>query len=170
MKGGNSGWTFPAVPIPAPSAPTVVPGSQTAVSGGASYSETPQAILAAQGVIPKPTPTVPGDPAAQPIVGNGSLVIPPVLANFVFVQPAAPGSRSPAIIQLQRFLNLDPQTRVSTSGAGSPGSETNFFGPATRAAIQKFQLKHGIVSSSRNGGYGVFGPKTRALINAFLKK
>ena len=61
---------------------------------------------------------------------------------------------------LQQFLNSDPDTIIANSGAGSPGLETTKFGPATRVAVQKFQLKYGLVKKG-GSGYGIVGPKTR---------
>ena len=62
------------------------------------------------------------------------------------------------------LLNRDPATRVAVTGPGSAGNETDKLGPATLAAIKKFQVKHGI---ARPGviGYGLLGPKTRAKLN-----
>ena len=73
------------------------------------------------------------------------------------------GSRVSAVLTLQKILNSDSDTQVSLSGAGSPGNETNYFGPATKKAIQKFQIKYGIAKQGQSG-YGVFGPKTKAKI------
>lgn len=71
---------------------------------------------------------------------------------------------------IQKILNSDLATRIANSGAGSPGKETNLFGPATRAAVQKFQLKYGIVKSPKDSGYGIVGPKTRAKMNELAGK
>lgn len=71
------------------------------------------------------------------------------------------GSTGTDVLNLQKFLNTDPATQVSVSGAGSPGNETSYFGPATRAAVSKFQVKHGI---SPTAGY--FGAITRAKVNS----
>jgi peptidoglycan hydrolase-like protein with peptidoglycan-binding domain len=57
---------------------------------------------------------------------------------------------------LQKFLNAQGYT-VALSGAGSPGNETAYFGPATRAAVVKFQIAHSIVPA-----VGYVGPITRA--------
>ena len=62
---------------------------------------------------------------------------------------------------LQKMLNADPTTRISSAGLGSPGKETNSFGELTRVAVGKFQLKWGIVGGS-SPAFGRVGPKTRA--------
>lgn len=64
------------------------------------------------------------------------------------------------VLFLQKKLNQDPKTMVATSGAGSPGSETYYFGNATKAAVAKYQALHGIVPA-----VGYVGPKTRAVLN-----
>jgi hypothetical protein len=64
---------------------------------------------------------------------------------------------------LQIVLNADPETRVASSGGGSPGNETNYFGPGTRNAVIKFQQKYGISAT------GFVGSQTRAKINEILQ-
>lgn len=59
---------------------------------------------------------------------------------------------------LQKLLNT-LGFRVAETGAGSPGNETATFGPATQAALIKFQAANGI-----NPASGYFGPITRAYI------
>lgn len=65
--------------------------------------------------------------------------------------------------KLQIFLNAVgfPVTKV---GAGSPGKENTRFGPATRAALARFQKAVGITPA-----IGTFGPITRAYINKLLQ-
>lgn len=63
--------------------------------------------------------------------------------------------------RLQQVLNSDPDTKITASGAGSPGSETETFGRLTEAAVKKFQEKYGIAKAG-DAGYGYVGPKTRA--------
>jgi len=70
---------------------------------------------------------------------------------------------------LQRFLNADPATAVAGSGVGSKGNETQFFGPATQAAVVKYQNKHRAAVLTPSGltqGTGFVGPATRAHMNS----
>ncbi|MCK5591024.1 MAG: peptidoglycan-binding protein, partial [Candidatus Pacebacteria bacterium] len=68
---------------------------------------------------------------------------------------------------LQEFLNTDPDTEVTDSGAGSSGNETNYFGELTLRAVERFQVKHSIATKN-DLGYGSVGPKTRAKLNDLL--
>lgn len=69
------------------------------------------------------------------------------------------GSTGADVKALQVFLNASADTQVAASGAGSPGSETSTFGPATKAAVMKFQTKYGITPVA-----GYVGAKSRAQI------
>lgn len=97
-----------------------------------------------------------------------SFVVTPVTANaetsqcYTFSRSLTVGSRGTDVMNLQKALNMiSPDTKVASTGAGSPGNETSYFGPATRAAVSKFQVKYGI---SPTAGY--FGPITMAKINS----
>ena len=71
------------------------------------------------------------------------------------------GSVGADVQALQVFLNSSASTQVAASGAGSPGMETTSFGPATKAAVIKFQTANGISPAA-----GYFGPITRAAVAA----
>jgi len=88
---------------------------------------------------------------------------------FTWTRDLSTGSTGADVKALQQFLNANADTRVAATGAGSMGMETEFFGPATGAAVSKFQVMHradvltpaGLVNPT-----GYFGPGTRAKANA----
>jgi len=86
-----------------------------------------------------------------------------VPAGFTFARNLRLGMTGPDVRNLQIILNADPATRVAVTGVGSPGRETNFFGPATRAAVVKFQTENEISPAA-----GFVGPRTRVALNALL--
>lgn len=61
---------------------------------------------------------------------------------------------------LQQYLN-STSYKVAATGAGSPGSETNFYGPLTRAAVAKWQAANNV-----SPAVGYFGPISRAKYSA----
>ncbi len=67
------------------------------------------------------------------------------------------GSRGADVKDLQVFLNMCADSKVANSGAGSPGMESSYFGPATKAAVIKWQAARGVTPAS-----GLFGPLSRA--------
>ncbi|MFA7193566.1 MAG: Ig-like domain-containing protein [Candidatus Paceibacterota bacterium] len=66
----------------------------------------------------------------------------------------------PEVKLLQQFLNTQGFT-VATSGPGSIGQETTFFGRLTQIALSNFQMSVGIVPA-----VGYFGSITRNFINS----
>ena len=76
----------------------------------------------------------------------------------LFTKSLTLGSNDDQVKLLQQFLNFRGFP-VAATGVGSIGNETTYFGPATRAALAKFQASIGISPAS-----GFFGPATRARI------
>lgn len=81
--------------------------------------------------------------------------------GYTFNTNLMQGSKGTDVMNLQKVLNMSADTRVAASGAGSPGMETSTFGPATKAAVIKFQQKYGITPAA-----GYVGPVTRAKLNS----
>jgi hypothetical protein len=79
------------------------------------------------------------------------------------------GASGADVKMLQMFLNANADTRVAATGAGSAGMETEYYGPATAAAVSKMQVMYraevltpaGLVNPT-----GYFGPSTRAKANS----
>lgn len=91
------------------------------------------------------------------------------LGAYTWTTTLRTGSTGTDVRELQRFLNSDPDTRVAISGAGSAGNETMYFGPATAAAVSKFQMKYRSEILTPNGlvnPTGIFGPSSIAKANA----
>lgn len=103
--------------------------------------------------------------AGSPV--STSTTVPAVSGSGTLTRGLDVGSTGNDVRTLQRILNADIDTRIATSGAGSPGYETTYFGPATTVAVKKFQEKYGIAKLG-SAGYGYVGPATRAKLNTVL--
>jgi peptidoglycan hydrolase-like protein with peptidoglycan-binding domain len=97
------------------------------------------------------TPTAPPTEVAAPSRG-------------AFTKSLSRGMSDAMVAFLQQVLNRNPDTRIAEVGVGSPGNETNYFGPATLDAVQRFQEKYNIAGAG-DPGYGHVGPKTREKLN-----
>ncbi|MBL4644601.1 MAG: peptidoglycan-binding protein [Candidatus Pacebacteria bacterium] len=78
------------------------------------------------------------------------------------------GVRGEEVIEIQRFLNTFPETRVAETGPGSPGEETDYFGSRTFAAVFAFQSLHSDVILAPLGllnPTGFWGAATRTYAN-----
>ncbi len=104
--------------------------------------------------------------AGQPAFATDASVI-------FYTENLSLGSKGPdgpgiEVLSLQQRLNK-LGFLVATSGAGSPGQETTYFGPGTRAALIKFQTSHA-ADLGITQGTGYFGPLTRNLLNAVIRE
>ena len=97
------------------------------------------------------------------------LLTPSLVVAFTLSQNLRMGSAGPAVLELQRFLNQDPDTTLARAGPGSPGNETSFFGRATYGAVIKFQEKYRsevLFPVSLYQGTGIVGPLTRGKMSS----
>lgn len=92
--------------------------------------------------------------------GTGTGAVTGGVCPFTWSRSLQQGSTGADVKALQQFLNMNAATMVAASGAGSPGKETMTFGPATKAAVVKFQSANGI------SAIGIVGPMTRAKLNS----
>ena len=89
--------------------------------------------------------------------------------SYNFNRNLSIGSTGEDVRQLQQFLNSDSDTRVSSSGAGSSGSETTYYGPATGRAVARFQEKYAadiLTPIGLSSGTPNFYTSTRAKVNS----
>ena len=84
-----------------------------------------------------------------------SLTAPTVGAVSGQVRDLMRGTYGEAVRMLQQLLNSQGFV-LTTSGEGSPGNETTFFGPLTQNALAAYQSAHSISPAA-----GYFGPITR---------
>ena len=102
----------------------------------------------------------------QEIFGGASStsvsVTPSSTGNTLFAKNLGLGMQSSDVYKLQQLLATDSEIYPE-------GIVSGYFGQLTLAAVQKFQIKYGVVNSAEDPGYGLVGPKTRAKLQEVFK-
>src|SRR3989344_4126193 len=79
-----------------------------------------------------------------------------------FTKDLTMGSTGSDVMCLQKYLNSAGHM-VASSGAGSPGMESEYFGSRSQAAVSKWQAANGVSPAA-----GYFGSKSRAMYNSLI--
>ncbi|MDE2079692.1 MAG: peptidoglycan-binding protein [Patescibacteria group bacterium] len=90
-----------------------------------------------------------------------------ISTSYQFARNLQLSDRGKDVRQLQTYLNAHGFT-LAQNGPGSLGSETDYFGAATLAALVKFQNAHAgeiLAPAGLTQGTGYFGESTRAYVN-----
>lgn len=91
--------------------------------------------------------------------------------SFEFNTNLSAGMNSTDVKYLQIVLNSDSDTKLSDSGAGSPGNETTYFGSITTEGVKKFQQKYAseiLTPYGLTAPTGYVGPSTRSKLNELI--
>lgn len=91
----------------------------------------------------------------------GAATAPSACSGVSFTRNLTVGSTGADVKCFQALMNANGYV-LASSGAGSPGNETTYFGTRTLGAVQKLQAAQGWAIASQ------VGPKTRALFNSWL--
>ena len=150
----------------------------TAPSGGSTTSSLQGRIAELQAIINNllkqlglPVSTTTTVPGATTTTTISSITVSGIPEGFTFKNNLREGMVSEDIRYLQRFLNSHTGTQIASSGLGSPGMETNYFGALTKAAVIKFQNMYTSEVLSQWGltrGNGYVGQSTRKKLNELL--
>src|SRR3989344_5370327 len=93
----------------------------------------------------------------------------PSASCTTFTRNHSQGDSGGEVMAIQKFLNSMAGTQLATSGAGSPGNETSYFGSITKAGVIKFQNMYAadiLAPVGLSAGTGYWGPSSRAKANA----
>ena len=107
--------------------------------------------------------------ALQSQVGQGGTSVASGICPYTWTRDLNVGATGADVMKLQQFLNANADTRVAASGAGSVGAETEYYGPATAAAVSKMQVMYRadiLTPAGLVNPRGYFGPSTRAKANS----
>ncbi len=134
-------------------------GGGSSSSSSSSTASTASAVASTPATTPAPVVAVAPAVTPAPVVTQPSVAM---TVSPVFNKDLSVGSKSDDVKRLQEILKTDKDIYPD-------GSVTGYFGNLTKAALVKFQIKHGIIKSSVDSGAGRLGPKTRAKIKAVFQ-
>lgn len=89
--------------------------------------------------------------------------------GYTFTRNLSMGDTGEDVRQLQMALNALSCCQVASSGAGSPGNESSYFGSLTKTAVTKFQNAYSstvLAPLGLTAGTGFFGASSRAQLNS----
>ena len=87
--------------------------------------------------------------------------VPAACSGVTFSRNLTVGSTGSDVKCMQALMNANGY-QIATSGAGSPGNETMYFGPLTLAKVQALQAAQGWTPANQ------VGPLTRGLLNSWI--
>ena len=119
-----------------------------------------------------PTTSTPG------VVLAGDASVPRILPERIalipsispFTQAQKPGDKGEGVRNLQRFLNQHGFI-VAEAGIGSPGQESDYYGPLTKTAVMGYQKAYAayvLVPTGTTDASGVFGSQSLAYANRLM--
>jgi|GEM_PF-2209088 len=97
----------------------------------------------------------------------GAQVVPTLPANCILSRSLSLGFSGEDVRLLQKILNKNSATQIALNGNGSAGFETTYFGPATQAAVARFQALNAAAVLTPAGltvPNGYVGPLTRTAL------
>ena len=108
-----------------------------------------------------------GNVAQAQTAGSLSNLVP---AGFSFKKDLMLGDTDSDIVYLQKILNSNPNTVVTSSGVGSPGHESTYFGPLTQIAVIKFNTPMSSLYGPNGilAGTGIVEKTTRTKLNLLI--
>lgn len=89
-------------------------------------------------------------------------------AELAFPRYIQKGDEGRDVLLLQQTLNGDPETTITSTGPGSPGNETDYYGELTKQAVIKLQKKHQL--GTKYGFFTIYSGTLDEATRNFLNK